>query len=153
MLKKIVHFGFIFLLPTILVFGSYFYFDPFRLLNSKYSILESEVPLNRDYVSTELFKKQHSKYGYNSFVFGSSRTISVLSDDWKKYLPENAKIFKFDAAGENIYGMHAKIKYLNSLPNVSLDNCLIFICMDAYNKDLNIYKHLNIKRFKWRKLD
>jgi hypothetical protein len=32
---------------------------------------------------------------------------------WKKYLPQNAEPFLFDASNESIYGIYTKIKWLD----------------------------------------
>lgn len=143
--RKIFQFLLVFMIPTSIMFGSYIYFDPFKIIWQNKSQFESEVPLNRDFVSTELFIQHYKSQQYNSFVFGSSRTISVMAEDWMKYIPKDSKVFKYDAAGENIYGIYCKLRYLNSINDIAIDNCLIFICRDAFHKEMNSSKHLNIK--------
>lgn len=92
-----------------------------------------------------MFIKNHKKNRYNSFVFGSSRTLAFRPSSWQKYLNVSDKPFMFDASGESIYGIYTKIKYLDSI-NVEIKNVLIILCRDVsfyYSK--NHSGHLFIK--------
>jgi hypothetical protein len=117
-------------IPFILLIAGYFIFDPFRVIYSYSDYSNMYVIPNRDYISTEMYNKNKAKYGYNSFVFGSSRTIAFRPASWKKYLSADSHPFVFDASGESIYGIYTKIKYLDSI-GCSLDNVLIIICRDV----------------------
>ena len=120
------------------------YLDPFLVLRDYDRYDQAIVALNRDYVSTHLFQKNYSKYLYNSFFFGSSRTISFNSNDWKKHLKKDDSPFKFDAAGENLFGIYKKIKYLDD-NGIRLENVVILFCRDAVFKIKNYDGHLTIK--------
>ncbi len=117
------------LIPVVIVLSSYFYFDPFKVLYKYDNYSNSHVSLNRDYVSTEMFVKNNKLYHYNSFIFGSSRTMAYRPDSWIKKLDPNAHIFVFDAHSESIYGIYIKLKYLDET-NCKIDNALIIICRD-----------------------
>jgi hypothetical protein len=70
--------------------------------------------------------KNKNKYQYNSFIFGSSRTIAFRINSWKKYLKPTDNPFKFDASGDSIYGIWKKIVFLNK-NKTKIDNALIVI--------------------------
>jgi hypothetical protein len=100
---------------------------------------------NRDYISTAMFINNNKKYNYESFIFGSSRTLAFKPNSWKKYLAPNCKPFMFDASGESLYGIYTKLKYLDSI-HININNALIIICRDAsFNHAANNNGALYIK--------
>ena len=145
LLKKIFHFTSISLIPLILFILFYTYYDPFKVLRDYKNYSSSEVVLNRDYVSTTMFLKNHKKNNYNSFIFGSSRTLAFRTKVWSKYLTKKDKIFVFDASSESIYGIYTKLKYLDS-KKIKITNAIIVICRDrTFEYDKNHEGHLFIK--------
>jgi hypothetical protein len=89
-----------------------------------------DVQQNRDFISTEVFKKNRTIHHYDSFIFGSSRTLGFQTREWKKYLEPDASPFVFEASGETLYGIYSKIKYLDE-QKVPIRNALLIICRDA----------------------
>lgn len=129
-LKKIFYFIGLVCIPLFLILLGYLYYDPFKVLHSYSNYSNSFVSLNRDFVSTEMFLKNYKKYNYNSFVFGSSRTLAYRPESWKRYLTEGGTPFLFDASAESIYGIYTKMNFLNS-SGVKIDNALIVLCRDV----------------------
>ena len=116
--------------PVVLVAGIYAWLDPFKVLwhyDSYYiSGSQTDIPLNKEYVSTTNFENRYAKQQYNSFIFGSSRSMVYNAAQWQEHLPANAKPYHFDAYGEGLFGMHKKFVYLDS-KNVKIDDALIII--------------------------
>ena len=102
----------------------YIVYDPFGVLRQENLFKRPSIPKNRDVFSTELLLKDNNFKRYNSFVFGSSRSIHFLSDDWRKYLSGEVEVFKYDASGETPFGIYGKVK----LP------------MDAFDEMLNVMR-------------
>ncbi|MFM7053473.1 MAG: histidine kinase, partial [Bacteroidota bacterium] len=92
----------------------YAYNDPFKVLRPYADYSYSSVFTNRDFVSTSMFIKQFPKNKYNSFIFGSSRTMAYRPEVWDRYLDNDSRVFVFDAAGESVYGIYHKLKYLDA---------------------------------------
>jgi len=129
----------------LLLLGGYFYYDPFKVIYNYNDYSNLRIIPNRDYVSTEMFLKNRQKEQYNSFIFGSSRTLAFKPSLWKKHLDNEAKIYSFDASAESIYGIYKKIKLIDSL-NISINNALIIICRDCtFQKTTNHEEHLFVK--------
>ena len=144
-LSNIAKFLSIAVIAIIVLLINYLYLDPFKVIKTYDDYSNSFVAPNRDYVSTEMFKKNYKKYNYNSFIFGSSRTIAYKPESWSNYLPKNSSPFSFDASGESIYGIYTKFKYLDSL-GVNIQNALIIICRDhSFASDVNYNSHIAIK--------
>lgn len=144
-LKRIIVFVSIGSIPLILLMIGYFYFDPFKVLYEYDDYSYPYVIPNRDYVSTEMLLKNQEKYGYNSFILGSSRALAYNPESWKNHLKEGASPFMFDASGETIYGIYTKLKFLDSI-NVPIDNALLIFCRDGiFDSYKNPEAHLNIK--------
>ena len=112
---------FVFLAPFFLVLISYFVFDPFKILYDYGDDLFIQsgtldgFTLNRDVVATELFIKKKDDLGYDSIIFGNSRSTAFRSDDWKQYLNEKAVPFHFIGSGETIFAIWRKIKFLDKI--------------------------------------
>lgn len=126
----------------------YVILDPFMIIGKYTNYNKSMVALNRDYITTENILDNYKIYNYNSFVFGSSRTIAFRCQTWSNYLPSAAKPVMFDASGESIYGIYTKLKLLDSL-DVKIDNALIIVCRDAtFSRWDNQTNHLFIKHYR-----
>ncbi len=144
-IKKVIKFTLAGLLPFLIITPGYFYYDPFKVLRPHNDYSFPHVITNRDYVSTEMFLKHFPKEQYNSFIFGSSRTGAFKFSSWRRYLPADAKPFMFDAAGESIYGIYRKVKFLDSL-NIKMKNVFILLCRDfSFSNEANHKGHLFIK--------
>ena len=126
------------LIPFLIVLVGYLYFDPYKVIYEYDDYGKSCVVLNRDYVSTTKYLKNKDKYHFDSFIFGSSRTIAFKAKTWKEYLGNEASPFVFDGAGESIYGIHGKLKYLDK-QNVTINNVLIVLCRDWMAIDRGLY--------------
>lgn len=144
-IKTLFRFLLIGLVPLIILTIGYLYFDPFKVVRSYKDYSNSYVIPNRDFISTEMFFNNKDRYHYNSFIFGSSRTLAFRPGSWKKHLSPDAIPYMFDASGESIYGIYIKLRLLDSL-NIPIRNALIIICRDAsFEHDANHAGHLFIK--------
>ena len=124
--------------------STYIHYDPFRVIRKYRDYSYPFVITNRDYISMEMFLKNYNKYHYNSFIFGSSRTMAFEPDTWRKYLPPGAIPFMFDASAESIYGIDAKLKYFNS-NHIRFKNALLVFDRDVTFKTTeNSSEHLYI---------
>jgi hypothetical protein len=137
----------LFLSPAIIILAAYFILDPFRIIFSYSEYSDSYVFTSRDYVSTETYLKNRGLMHYNSFIFGSSRTLAYKINSWRKYLGKDDVPFVFDANGESIYGIYTKIKYIDQTGD-NINNALIVICNDVtfeteaeYHKQHIFMKH------------
>lgn len=131
--------------PLMVITLGYLVYDPFYVLKSYQNYSNSRVILDRDYVSTQSFINRYQIYKYDSFIFGSSRTVAFRPETWKGYLNDNNQVFLFDASSETIYGIHLKIKYLDKL-GIDIKNALLVLCRDcSFGQDKNSIQHLSIK--------
>jgi hypothetical protein len=144
-MKSFIKTALVFLIPFYLVVAAYFVFDPFKVLYKKDLSSSHFVILNRDFVSTEKFKINYTHEKFNSFIFGSSRTLAFKTKDWAPHLDPNAKTFVFDASGETIYGIWKKIKYLNE-NSIKIENSVLIFCGDVtFSMSKNYDDHIRIK--------
>ena len=111
-------------LPLVLLIVAYVVTDPFKMLRP--FSLDYCSDLNRDYLSSELFLRNDSRYHYDSFIFGSSRCCGLNSYHWGHYLPEGARPFLFQAWGETLTGMVQKIDYIDNNGNEINNVILLF---------------------------
>ncbi|MCC6252369.1 MAG: hypothetical protein IT238_07910 [Bacteroidia bacterium] len=144
-ITKLTYFSLIGIIAILLIFASYLYFDPFKVLRHYDDYSYPYVIPNRDYISTSMFINNYKKNNYNSFVFGSSRTLAFKPNSWRKFLSVKDSPFMFDASGESIYGIYTKLKYLDSM-NVEIKNALIILCRDfSFLQTGNHTGHLFVK--------
>ena len=113
--------------PILILLGIYFYNDPFKTLYHYDSYFSKDglqvVVLNKDFVSTETFINNYPKYHYDSYIFGSSRSMYYSIAEWEKHI-NSTRCFHFDASGESLYGIERKINMLHER-HVPIKNALI----------------------------
>ncbi len=144
-IKKLFRFSLAGGIPLLLLTAGYWYYDPYKVLRPYSNYSQLYVSTNRDYVSTEMFLKNNPQQQYNAFIFGSSRALSFSPSAWKKYLPQNAHPYTFDASGESVYGIYTKLKYLDSM-HTAIQDALLVICRDVtFANSSNHDGHLFIK--------
>jgi len=133
-------------LPFLLLILGYIILDPFKVVWKYDNYSNLHIIPNRDYVSTEMYLKNHKKENYNSIIFGSSRTLAFNPVTWQKHIEQvDSRPFLFDASGETIFGIYKKFLFLDKLDK-ELDNVLIIICPDlTFQTTTNSTEHLFIK--------
>jgi hypothetical protein len=104
--------------PLFAVLLLYVIMDPFKVLRD-YEVYYTSgkadyVVLNRGYVSTETFMRQHAREQYDSFIFGNSRSLFWQVRDWKPFLHEGASCFHMDGSDESLYNLHRKVRYMDA---------------------------------------
>lgn len=124
MKKFLIYISLIIAIPLIILVGIYLWTDPFRCIHP-FDINDIDG-VNREYLSTELFLRNNPNYHYNSFIFSSSRGMSLNTYQWKEYLPEGAQPFLFQAWSETITGVEQKIEYLKQ-QDIPMYNALILL--------------------------
>jgi hypothetical protein len=145
-MQKFILKSIIFVLPFVMLLASFIVFDPFRVIKhyDDYSDKMFIIP-NRDFVSTQVFIRNRQKYHYDSFIFGSSRTVAFKTETWIRYLDYGSKPFVFDASGESIFGIYKKIEYIDYIKE-NIKNCMIILCTDTFfSRDSDHDGHLFIK--------
>jgi hypothetical protein len=150
--KLLLFFSVLVLFEGSLLVG-YLYYDPFMILYTYPNYSSSSFSLNRDYVSTEMFKKNYPTSRYNTFLFGSSRVVGISLKGFEKRLPSGAVAFSFDASAESLEGIYLKIKYLHS-QKVELKNVLVLLCRDfgfraGKHEGHLMIKHPNLSSESW----
>ena len=74
--------------------GTFYYFDPFRILKRYDIYYNSIVEYNEDFVATERYLKNTEKY--DSFIFGSSRAgCGFNTDNWSTYVNSQGSSYNF----------------------------------------------------------
>lgn len=119
LLIKIILFG----IPFLLLFVSFIYIDRYKVFR-EYKNYDTNT--NRSYVCYKTFVKNYKNEQFDSFILGSSLSLSFKLSDWYKHLPKNSKPFHFDGSGEGIYGIYNKLKFLDK-KGVPVNNVLIII--------------------------
>jgi hypothetical protein len=144
-LIKLIKFLLIGLFPFVLLFLGYIINDPYKVIYKYDDFSKSKVTLNKDYVSTETLFRNRGRY--ESFIFGSSRTMAYKPNIWRKYIGKKSKILVFDASCESIFGIYKKIYLLDSL-NIHIKNALIILCKDyTFSGEGDSDGHLFMKHY------
>lgn len=149
-LKKFAKFLLGIAIPLFLLFISYIYYDPFKVVNHYDSYYTSNtqnlITLNRDYVSVETFLNNNPNYHYDSFIFGNSRSRFFEMNTWSSYINSD-RCFHFDASGESLYGIYKKFEFLEER-QTKINNALILFDYSTLKETKNSKGHLFIKH--WR---
>src|SRR5271163_1381049 len=84
--------------PLLAMLGIYLSQDPFKVIYDYDNYdADSAFMTNRDVVSTRKLIHTQAQRGYDSFIFGSSRSLAFLCDDWRAHLAPGSRPFHFDA--------------------------------------------------------
>ncbi len=139
----------LFSLPFLGLFVFYLWQDPFKVIHHYDSYIDSGKPyyigLNKDYVSTENWFNHYREYGYDSYIFGNSRSLYYQVSSWKNFIGEPAfKCYHFDASGETLYGLEKKLRFLAG-QNAAIRHCLILLDLYTLQHITNSEGHLFIK--------
>lgn len=134
-----------FLWPICLLVVGYFIEDPFMVLYKYDDYSNSLVVLNRDFVSTQSYLDRRSLYEYNSFIFGSSRTMGFTPSKWESLVGKSNHAYVFAASKESLYGIHRKIAFLDE-QGAKINNAIVVLCRDfSFGVNENHRGHLFIK--------
>lgn len=140
-LKKIL----LFVSPVVAVVGIYIILDPFMVVHHHSPFFEREcyvgINPNVGYVSTMTYIENLPEQDYDSFIFGNSRSVHFLIDDWQQHIDPAARCFHFNADGESLYGMLKKIELIDSLGG-KLSNALLIVDNTLLGKAKNNEGHL-----------
>lgn len=131
-LKRLLFFASLGGIPYLLLLAGYIRFDPFSVVRPKANYSGLFIPPNLDVVSTGIFDQNYKKYGYNSFILGSSRTMGYKPEAWQALLDSSRSkpcAFVFGAPGETVKGMDQKLRYILK-QGAQLDNVLLILCKD-----------------------
>jgi hypothetical protein len=128
----------------VLLIASYLCCDPFRVIYSYQDLAQSrEVATNRDYVSTEIYLRQHDRYCYDSFIFGSSRSLAFSTADWSRCIDSRAA-FHYDASMESLYGIVGKLRLLDR-KGTHIRNALFVLDSETLGRAGDSQGHLFVK--------
>lgn len=114
-------------LPLLMLLVAYACWDPFFVVrkHAQYYPDPIGVSPNRDFVSTELLVA-HGPTQHDSFIFGNSRSMAFETGDWSTHLNGGARPFHYDASLESLYGVWAKVRYLDRV-GFPLRNALLVV--------------------------
>ncbi|MGN6616759.1 MAG: hypothetical protein ACTHJ5_06240 [Ilyomonas sp.] len=137
----------LFCLPLFVLIAIYVCTDPFKVIYHYDAYYQSGKPmyveLNRDYVSMETFRNNYSKYHYDSYILGNSRSRAYKVEDWCRHI-NSQNCFCFDANGEGLFGVAKKLEYLKKT-GATIKNAMIIIDDDLLSKTGNQQGPLYIK--------
>lgn len=108
--------------------------DPFKVIwhYDLYYTSDSFIGLNRGFVSAKHYDNHREEYGYNSFIFGNSRSIAYYVDEWKKYLPKESVCYHYDVSGGSVGELNYEIKFINN--HGYLQNALLILDLDLLSQ-------------------
>jgi len=139
--KKLLYKILLLLLPILIVLASYFIYDPFKVLYTYDNYPEDHVELNRNHVSTEIFLKNYNEYQFNSFIFGSSRSMAFRTDSWHKHLQKKDEVYHYNAWSEKIEEVSKKMTFLDK-KGVKMENILLVLDWQFFAKQASSHTHM-----------
>jgi hypothetical protein len=144
-MKGIVLRALLFFLPILGVLFTYIILDPFKVIglyaNYKPSRQELSVPLNQNRVSAGTYLFHEDSARYDSFIFGSSRSMFYEVDDWREHIGEDARCYHFDASAETLEGILHKIQFLQKR-KAEFKNVLLILDVDIFRPYTLLNEHL-----------
>jgi len=120
--------------PILVAVGIYIWLDPFKVIHHYDSYFTSgginPIMLNKDFVSTRNWLNHYPRYQYDSYIFGSSRSMFYQMAVWSRCIDAPlSHCYHFDASGETLFGIAKKLDFLQK-NKVRIHNALVI--MDAH---------------------
>ncbi|HEX2618393.1 MAG TPA: hypothetical protein VHL57_12675 [Flavobacteriales bacterium] len=136
----------LFLSPLLVLVVLYFVCDPFRVLYPHVEDGSSWIVVrNKDVYSTQRYIAGRAEHHYDAFIFGSSRTLAYRVKDWRTHLPADRHPFVFDAHGESLYGIDAKVRYIDRAGDPLRDALVVIEPRTTFAPMRNKTEQMNIK--------
>lgn len=129
------------LMPLIFISGVYLLCDPFEVLygyNKHYN--DARINYNWDYNQTETLLSNYKERGYDSFIFGNSRTTAFVTTDWSR-VSGASRPLHYAAMNETLYGIHGKLKLLSDKA-IPVRHALLILDTQTLQTVLNSSGHL-----------
>lgn len=132
-MKRFVKYSIVFLSPLIVLLCLYAYFDPFKVVRHYDNYFSNDnyfcnvgAGINRNYFSTTNYLNKNDIYHYDSFIFGNSRSLYYMIDDWKRHIPSESSCYHFSESGGSINGILYKLRLIDSL-NEKIRNAIFVV--------------------------
>lgn len=122
-LKFMVRAGAMWLLPMSILIGLYVILDPMLVLRWHEDMMPEGFLPNKGNVTVKNFEHYNPEKHYDSFLVGSSITINLWIEEWKKYLPEDAVPYHFDTSRMTIEDTADVLDYI--VENSDVKNILV----------------------------
>lgn len=144
-LGKTGRFALIGTVPILFVIGAYIILDPFKVIKTYNPIFLGNVPgeviTSRDYVGTVTLLNNYELHPYDAFIFGNSRSFIFGVEDWKQYLPSEARCFHYNAPSETLYALTKKVEFIDR-KGLSMENVLLVLDHGILSGDAPMSGHL-----------
>lgn len=133
-MKRFLKYVLLFISPFLLIVGLYVAFDPFKVIRHYDNYYSHPGPgINRNLVSTMNYLDKREQYHYDSFIFGNSRSLFYLIDDWKQHIAGESSCYHFSESAGSILGILSKLRLIDSL-NDSIRNVIFVVDCDLLNR-------------------
>lgn len=143
-MKKYLLKALFFCLPFFLIILFFIYLDMFKVLRDYDDYYDDNpITLNRAVVCTKTYNKYRKDKGFDSFIFGNSRSQAFKCEKWSEYLGASAVPFHFDGHSEGIYGIARKLQYIDEMGE-RINNALLIVDRELLNLTHNREGYLYI---------
>lgn len=134
----------LFSLPFQLLALSFVLLDPFMVVWDYQAFpARTHVAINVDYLTTETYLENRSERGYDSFIFGSSRTLAFRTREWMQRVGSGTP-FRYSATRESLFGVWGKVRLIDRRGD-RIRHALLLAEPTLLEKTSNSTGHLHIK--------
>lgn len=126
------------IIPLALLWVWFFVADPMLILKPITKDIHITMTPHKGVESVLNFESQQPAEQFDSFIFGSSLTISTPAAEWVKYLPEGSRPYHFDASEMSLRQMCEYLEYLVTKADVR--NLYIVLNPDLLKYDLHNFE-------------
>ena len=144
------------IIPNLILLSIVYYVDIFQIFGGFQDYYENQtIKNNRSFITANTYYHFRKNKKFNSFIFGSSRSLSFKCKDWDEYLDNDSKSFHFDGYGEGLWNIYKKLESIDEVGD-SIRNALVIIDMSILRRTDPRYGHLftehpNISKESWIK--
>ena len=118
------------LLPLALATAAYIYFDPFKVVHWHDEPFADSLGINKGQLSVQSFERYNPSEHFDSFILGSSVSCYYDADEWRRYLPDSARVTHLDSSTQIPTTLALFVEYLER-QKVPLRHAMVVLAPDV----------------------
>jgi hypothetical protein len=129
----------LFLSPVLALLLVFVVADPFGLYGWSWASRTAAADGCTDCRTMRAYDEYRSRWRYNTFLLGNSKTMAILSSDWFEHIGVQ-RFFKLGTPGESVLNMRRKLEYVAST-GASIEHVILLVDNKVLQNVENTHPH------------
>jgi len=129
----------LFLSPVLALLLVFVVTDPFGLYGWSWASRMAAADGCTDCRTMRAYEDHRSRWRYNTFLLGNSKTMAILSTDWFEHIGVQ-RFYKLGTPGESVLNMRRKLEYVSST-GASIEHVIMLVDNKVLQNVENTHPH------------